>query len=46
MLMRQAKLAAGLVWMEELAPLWVGLSSFMLRHNHFHIALNLLDLGM
>ncbi len=41
----QARLAEGFIWLSSHARTWTDLCSFMVTHNHFHIALNLLDMG-
>ncbi|MBT2303494.1 tetratricopeptide repeat protein [Variovorax paradoxus] len=39
------RLAEGLAFMQEVSDTWVGLNSFMVTHNWWHVALFLIDLG-
>jgi hypothetical protein len=44
-MLTEGRLAEGLAFMQEVSGTWVGLNSFMVTHNWWHVALFLIDLG-
>ncbi|HET7837880.1 MAG TPA: tetratricopeptide repeat protein [Variovorax sp.] len=44
-MLTEGRLAEGLAVMRALSDTWVGLNSFMVTHNWWHVALFLIDLG-
>lgn len=44
-MLTEGRLAEGLAFMESVSDTWVGLNSFMVTHNWWHVALFLIDLG-
>ena len=44
-MLTEGRLDEGLAFMEGVSDSWVGLNSFMLTHNWWHVALFLIDLG-
>jgi hypothetical protein len=44
-MLTEGRLAEGLAFMQEVSDTWVGLNSFMVTHNWWHVALFLIDLG-
>jgi hypothetical protein len=44
-MLTEGRLAEGLDFMQNVSDTWVGLNSFMVTHNWWHVALFLIDLG-
>lgn len=44
-MLTEGRLAEGLAFMRGVSDTWVGLNSFMVTHNWWHVALFLIDLG-
>ncbi|MDM0113878.1 tetratricopeptide repeat protein [Variovorax sp. J22R133] len=44
-MLTEGRLSEGLDFMQEASDTWVGLNSFMVTHNWWHVALFLIDLG-
>jgi hypothetical protein len=44
-MLTEGRLAEGLAFMQGVSDTWVGLNSFMVTHNWWHVALFLIDLG-
>jgi hypothetical protein len=44
-MLTEGRLAEGLAFMQGMSDTWVGLNSFMVTHNWWHVALFLIDLG-
>jgi hypothetical protein len=44
-MLTEGRLAEGLAFMQGVSDTWVGLNSFMITHNWWHVALFLIDLG-
>lgn len=44
-MLTEGRLREGLSFMREVSDTWVGLNSFMVTHNWWHVALFLIDLG-
>ncbi|MBO9515266.1 MAG: tetratricopeptide repeat protein [Variovorax sp.] len=44
-MLTEGRLAEGLDFMQSVSNTWVGLNSFMVTHNWWHVALFLIDLG-
>jgi hypothetical protein len=44
-MLTEGRLAEGLAFMESVSDTWIGLNSFMVTHNWWHVALFLIDLG-
>lgn len=44
-MLTEGRLAEGLAFMRSVSDTWVGLNSFMVTHNWWHVALFLIDLG-
>ena len=44
-MLTEGRLAEGLAFMESVSDTWIGLNSFMVTHNWWHMALFLIDLG-
>ncbi|KQW55776.1 tetratricopeptide repeat protein [Variovorax sp. Root411] len=44
-MLTEGRLSEGLAFMESVSDTWIGLNSFMVTHNWWHVALFLIDLG-
>lgn len=44
-MLTEGRLTEGLAFMESVSDTWIGLNSFMVTHNWWHVALFLIDLG-
>lgn len=44
-MLTQGRLSEGLAFMQQVSPSWVGLNSFMVTHNWWHLAVFALELG-